>query len=512
MNIPITGSLSSWRLASVTLGLAMVALIAIFWETAASVVALWSKDPLAHGYIVIPAVVYLAWTRRQQLTSLSPAAAFQALPLIGLFAFLWLLGNLSDTRVVQQVCLVAMLIGFVWGVLGSPAAMVLLFPLGFLIFAMPLGDRFVPMLQDLAARSAVKMLVLSGIPVLLQGHIISLPRGTWKVAEACSGINYLTASLALGYFYAGTTYRYWSHRIGFLVGAVLVPLFANGLRVYGTILIAFLAGNESIAGTRHYLFGWFVFAIMMGLLFAICGRWHEDPAEGVVTPKTMPRSASATSPWRPVLVATLGLLVVALASASAELLQLPVGHASSGPQPPHASLPWVEVDLNPYSWRPHFETPSAEFVRTYRSDSRFVKVYVASYAASQPRAKLASVTNVLIPEPWWVTGREHRTVTFAGRSIRVRETHVEGPSSLVVWNWYWVDGTFTDSDYLAQLLLAKARIFRSAMGSAALAIATESSPGLEPEMILEDFLLHLSPTPMSGVAHTDVNEKFEARP
>ena len=187
--------------------------------------------------------------------------------------------------------------------------------------------------------------------------------------------------------------------------------------------------------------------------------------------------------------------MVALASASAELLQLPVGHASSGPQPPHASLPWVEVDINPYSWKPHFPGHRAcEFVRTYCSGSRLSRLHVASYSPSQPRAKLASVTNVLIPEPWWVTGREHRTVTFAGRSIRVRETHVEGPSSLVVWNWYWVDGTFTDSDYLAQLLLAKARIFRSAMGSAALAIATESSPGLEPEMILRTLPSSLADT------------------
>jgi EpsI family protein len=361
------------------------------------------------------------------------------------------------------------------------------------------------MLQDLAARSAVKMLVLSGIPVLLQGHVISLPRGTWKVAEACSGINYLTASLALGYLYAGTTYRYWSHRIWFLVGAVLVPLFANGLRVYGTILVASLGGKESIAGTRHYLFGWLVFATMMGLLFAICGRWREDPAAEVVTPETVARNASATSRWRPVLVAALGLLLAALASASPGLLQAPVEHVSSGPQPPRASLPWVEVDMNPYSWTPHFQTPSAEFVRTYRSDSRFVKVYVASYAASQPRAKLASVTNVLIPEPWSISGRELRTVTFDGRSFRVRETRLEGASSsLVVWNWYSVDGTLTGSDYLAKLLLAKARIFQSVTGSAAVAIATESRLGLEPETILQDFLHHFSPAPVSA--------EFDVRP
>jgi exosortase/archaeosortase family protein len=47
----------------------------------------------------------------------------------------------------------------------------------------------------------------------------------------------LLRSLLVGYLYAGLVYRQWRHRLAFLGAAALVPLAANGLRVYTTILL-----------------------------------------------------------------------------------------------------------------------------------------------------------------------------------------------------------------------------------------------------------------------------------
>src|SRR5690349_2943955 len=267
-------SRSSWLRATAALLPALAALMVLYRTTAASIVTTWSKDPFAHGYAVVPLALYLVWHRRADLKALVPSTGYLALPAIALFTCLWLLGYSADTGLVQQASLVGLIGGFVWLILGWPAARVLMYPLGCLFFALPLGDKLVPVLQDLAARGAVRLLAFSGIPVLLQAHVISIPGSTWRVAEACSGINYLTASLAVGYVYAGTTYRYWVHRIGFLLGAASVPLIGNALRVYGTILLAAKAGPDSVAGTRHFVFGWLVFASMMAVLFVACGRWR----------------------------------------------------------------------------------------------------------------------------------------------------------------------------------------------------------------------------------------------
>ena len=490
-------SVSSWRNAYITLGCSLLLLVAIYWATAVSTVALWSGDPLSHGYLVIPAAVYLAWSRRKDLESLSPTPAFWALPLLGLLAFLWLLGNLTGTTVIQQFCLVAMIIGLVWGVLGTSAMRALMFPLAFLLFALPLGERLVPMLQDFTAGFAVKMLQLSGVPVLLEGHVISIPKSRWQVAEACGGINYLMSSLTLGYLYAGITYRYWVHRAGFFLASAVMPLVANGLRVYTTILIASLGGTRIAAGMEHYVYGWLVFTIITCLLFATCGRWREEPPEENVAlsgPQNARPHVLATSVWGGVLFATLGILVVGIAPLSAKSLWLQfAAEESTRPKRSEVSPPWKAVDRDLYGWTPRFVTPSAEFLQTFDSGNHVVKVYVAYYGANQPGVKLASVTNVLFEEPWFATAEGHTTVTLEGQSFQVHETVLRSQeSSLVVWNWYRVDGTFTGNDYVAKLLFAKSRLFRSRQGSAAIAVATENQPGIEAATILRDFLAHVS--------------------
>jgi exosortase A len=467
----------------------------MYRETVASAVALWSKDPFAHGYVVVPVALYLAWERRDRLTALRPRPAFWAVPVLGLLAFLWLLGNLTGTAVIQQICLLAMIAGFVWGVFGSAAARVLVFPMAFIVFALPLGDRLVPVLQDLTARFAVKMLSLSGVPVLLQGHVISIPGSSWQVAQACSGINYLTSSLAIGYLYAGTAYRYWGHRIGFLVASALVPLIANGVRVYTTILIASHGGTGIVAGMEHYLYGWLVFTVIMGLLFATCGRWSEGPPEPAPASGGDP-PVRAASRWSPVVVAALGVLVAGIAPLSARSVWLPTAAADQvalRARAPRVSLPWTATDQKDYAWAPHFVTPNSEFLQAYDSGSHLVKLYVAYYAASQPDVKLATAGNVLFADPWWAAGTTRRRVVQESQTFTVSETRLEGPSSsLIVWTWYRIDGKSTGNDYMAKLLLAKARLLRSPTPSAAIAIATEYRPELETEQVLGDFLANLN--------------------
>lgn len=487
ISLPSNGAI--WHRAYVVLACALILITAIYWSTVAATIASWAHDPLAHGYLVLPGAVYLALGRRKQLELLAPKPVFWALPVLALLAFVWLLGNLTDTLVVQQICLVAMVMAFVWGILGTRAASELMFPIGLLLFALPLGDRLVPILQDLTARVAVKMLALSGVPVLLQGHVISIPGSAWQVAEACSGINYLMSSLTLGYLYAGTVYRYPRHRIGFLIASVVMPLVANGFRVYTTILIASLGGTRIVAGMQHYLYGWLVFTVITAVLFATCGRWREDE----LRPAT-PRSSVFPHPrWSFALVAVLGLVVAATAPASAKVFWPPSSTESVGPIKPEVAAPWNAVARAPFSWSPRFTKPSAEFLQAYESGARNVSLYLAYYDADRVDGKLASTTNALFEEPWWPAASGYDKAVYNGRTFQARKTVLEGPrTTLVVWNWYDVDGILTSNDYLAKVLLAKARLFRSRRDSAAIAIATEYQPDRAEAATLNDFLAHVS--------------------
>jgi exosortase A len=318
---PLPRSLGSrWRSGLIVLASCLVVLVMMFWPTTVSLVESWSKDPLAHGYFVLPGVLYLVWIRRRDLAALTPAPSFWVLPILGLLAVGWLLGVIADRGFIEQFCLLAMIAAFVSGILGWPVARALLFPLGGLVLALPLPDRFVPALQDFTARFTVTMLGASGVPasLSLQDHIISIPGSLWLVAGSCSGVHYLMSSLVLGYVYAGVAYRHWRYRVAFLLAASIIALVGNGLRVYGTILTFSLGHADLVEGTRHYLFGWVVFAAMMGVLLPTCGNWKERPANGQFTPARTPPNAVRGREFT-LAFAMLGLLLVGTAPLFARL-------------------------------------------------------------------------------------------------------------------------------------------------------------------------------------------------
>ena len=61
----------------------------------------------------------------------------------------WIVGYVTDVRWLQQAAVVAMLPGLMWAILGKEVVRTLLWPLGFLVFMLPVGTSIEPWLQDL---------------------------------------------------------------------------------------------------------------------------------------------------------------------------------------------------------------------------------------------------------------------------------------------------------------------------------------------------------------------------
>lgn len=499
---------SSWRRSGIILCGSVLLLVLLYRPTITAIISVWRTSAFAHGFLVIPISAYLIWSRRKNLALLKPIPTFYALPFLTLFALGWLVGQLTATDIIQQFCLVAMAIVSVWGVLGTVVTRALLMPLVFLMFTVPIGEGLIPKLQDFAAWFAVKMLDFTGVPVLLEGRFISVPSGRWEVAEACSGIRYLTSSIVIGFLYAGLVYRSWIRRIGFLLASAMVPILANGIRVYGIILLAYLSGNRIAAGVDHLLYGWLFFTIVMFLLLLVGFWWREKPQKGVnslsvSTPNSRDLEHShpagkelRTSTKRTALFSMLFFLVIGLAPLSEKLLwSRSVGILPVNLSTPLASLPWHISSKDLYGWKPSFPASNAELIQSYESQGQTVKLYLAYYSPGRQDAKLVSSTNSLFDRKfWWRTGEEETAVALEGKSFYVNETLIRSAQqSLVVWNCYWVDGKFTNNEYVAKYLLAKARFLRSPQGAAAIALATEVPLGSRrPAEILREFLNHVA--------------------
>jgi EpsI family protein len=139
--------------------------------------------------------------------------------------------------------------------------------------------------------------------------------------------------------------------------------------------------------------------------------------------------------------------------------------------------------------------PDAELVETYSWQHHLVKLYVAYYASGGKDAKLVSSTNRLFDEfQWQRVGEGSADTSIEGKFIRVHQISVRSSgASLLLWNWYWADGSFTSSEYEAKWLLAKSKLTRSRLGSALIVAATEEEPDdSSATAILRNFVGHLS--------------------
>src|SRR5262245_46397501 len=307
-----------WRLALPLIAAVVLATLAIYWDTAKSIAAIWaSSQTFTHGYFIVPIALVLAWTKRREAAALAPRPDLLGFALLGAAGFAWLAAEAAQVQVVMQYALVAMVPAAVLALAGRRVAWTLAFPLAFLLLAVPFGEAFLPRLMEWTADFTVAALRMSGIPVYREGTLFAIPSGHWSVAEACSGLRYLVASVTVGAVYAYLTYRRWWKRALFLALSIVVPVLANFLRAYMIVMIGHLSSMKLAAGVDHLVYGWLFFGVVIGLLFWVGSFWREAPAPAPQETAS-PRAGAPATPWT-----MLGAGVAAGALAAARPLYLP---------------------------------------------------------------------------------------------------------------------------------------------------------------------------------------------
>ena len=272
----------AWRAPLWQLALAWVALIALTWNDW-SEMARQSWNASTYNHILLVPLV-LAWLVRQrwpELAKLAPRAWWPGLAILAGGVLVWLAGTALGINTASQLGAVISLQASVALLLGPRVAAGLLFPLSYMICLIPFGDELVPALQAVTAKMAVVLTHASGIPATIDGVFIDTPAGLFEVAEACSGVKFLVAMIALGTLVAHLCFASVKRRALFMVAAVVVPILANGVRAWGTIFIAQSQGVEFAAGFDHIVYGWIFFALVMiavlGASWRFFDRSPDDP-------------------------------------------------------------------------------------------------------------------------------------------------------------------------------------------------------------------------------------------
>ncbi len=427
----------------------------------------WTSETYAHGFIALPCAAWMIWRRRDDWAQVEPRTWWPALALVIGCGALWLTGRLGGVSSIEEFAAVAIIPATVLLATGPAIARALAFPLAFLFFAVPVGEFLTPIMMDYTADATVTALRWSGVPVYREGLHFMVPSGRWSVVEACSGLRYLIASLALGVLYAYLQFRALRYRLTFVALAIVVPVIANWVRAYLIVMLGHLSDMKIAAGVDHLIYGWLFFGIVMAGMFWFGSRWNEPearpraaalgPADGAAA--AAPATASVAMP-----LSAAGFRLdraVAIAAVVAVLAWRPIAGAMLDATDPVAIGPALRTALAGFPpapslpFAPAYQDPRETVRSAHRVDGRPVEVHAFYYARQHESQEMIHARNALVrlDDPQWtIRGSGTETTPFGDvATYRLRRA---GGESLLVWTWYAVDGRQSSSAYRAKAATA----------------------------------------------------------
>ena len=263
-----TAAVQSWMAWSAILtGL----LFLIYSHVLRALVMNWWTDPdYGHGFFVVLFSGYVLWRQRARwMTTEIKPNNWGLLIMLGAVLLL-VVGSLGAELFTTRLSLLMLIAGMVLFLAGWPLLRAVAFPLGFLIFTIPIPviiyNQITFPLQLLASRLATSWLELVQVPVLRDGNILNMSNYSLEVVEACSGIRSLLTllSLSVAYTYFAEPRR-WA-RYALIVLIVPIAIVTNAIRIVGAGLLARHFGPAAAEGFLHEFSGWVIFLSALGLI------------------------------------------------------------------------------------------------------------------------------------------------------------------------------------------------------------------------------------------------------
>ncbi len=281
----------------------LIAVVYIFRETFASLISVWFQSgTFNHCVLIGPISLFLIWQRREELGRVEKRVSVLGFAAVFVLSLMWYVARSVNIQVGEHLAVVLLFPAAALAFLGTEASKTLAFPLAFLLFAVPFGEGLIPILMNFTADFTVHALRVTGIPVAREGFYFSIPSGDFEIAKACSGIRYLIACSSMGVLFAFLTYVSYLKRALFILVSIIAPIIANGIRAYMIVMIADLSGMRLAVGVDHLIYGWLLFAVLIGVLFWGGSYFRDLPfetADGLAVAGAPPTSAAAADPSVP---------------------------------------------------------------------------------------------------------------------------------------------------------------------------------------------------------------------
>jgi exosortase len=233
-----------------------------------------------HFSLILFVSLYLMYTHRQTLCACVDYCARGGIPLVLAGLLCYLLGLTLQSGLGKQDFLALTTLGVitVWiggfvTCFGLQATRTALFPLGFLMFIIPLPEallfHIITALQQASADMVDILFQLTPLPVLREGLSFLLPGLSIEVARECSSIRSSWALLITGVLVSHLLLRRWWSKAAVLLLVFPLAVFKNGVRIVTLTLLTLYVDPGFMHGDLHTRGGVVFFGISCIILLII---------------------------------------------------------------------------------------------------------------------------------------------------------------------------------------------------------------------------------------------------
>lgn len=376
-----------------------------------------------HCYLILPISIWFMLRKRNDPScNNNYSSQLLWLPSLVVLAMIlvWLLAYAADIALFMHIAAVISLPAIFWLLFGTQAAKKHRFALCYLIFLIPFGEELSLQLQNITADITVYLLHLASVPVFRQGLYLSTPVGMFEVAEACSGLRFLIASLAISTLFAYLNYRHLAKQISFMVFMTILSVIANGIRAFMLVYIGEKSNMQLGFGADHYLYGWIFFGLVLFAGFWLGSRFADDsisfkkaPLQLTILPVKLPQFS------------LMGIMVAAAVFS----LNLPI---VTPPAEPATALVSSTVSKSSQSnWGVKFVNSLAF---SQLQDPNQIEYVRAVYALKQSSGELFSWENQLFDKKIWLIQQQLTTEKYTVLHL----SSLNGSYRSVLY-WYQID-------------------------------------------------------------------------
>ena len=238
----------------------------------------WIEPAWSQGMLLPPLALYIAWLCRRQVFALPTKPDARGLLITAFGCGIFVLGRLAAEFFFTRISFVILLVGFIGTFWGFRRLQELGFPLLLLATMVPLPalvyNSVAAPLQLFASDAATQIVQALGVSVFRDGNIIQLAGLSLGVAEACSGLNSLSALVAGSILLAFLSCSGFASRLILVTISVPIAIAVNVGRIAGTAILAD-HDHKLAMGFYHVFSGWLVFVAGFGLLYVSAIALHR---------------------------------------------------------------------------------------------------------------------------------------------------------------------------------------------------------------------------------------------